>query len=120
VTIPNSVTKIQRDAFRDCSTLTTVICEVVQVPECQQNIFYNMPLSEAILYVPEESIEGYKSAIYWKDFGTILPISNSSTDLESTQSNNTNIPPYIKIIRNGQILILHDGNTYNIMGAGIK
>lgn len=120
VTIPNSVTKIQRDAFRDCPALTTVICEAVQVPECQQNIFYNMPLSEAILYVPEESIDEYKSAVYWKDFGTILPISNSSTDLESTPSNNTNIPLYIKIIRNGQLLILHDGNTYNIMGAGIK
>ena len=120
VTIPNSVTKIQRDAFRDCSTLTTVICEAVQVPECQQNIFYNMPLSEAILYVPEESIEGYKSAIYWKDFGTILPISNSSTDFECTPSDHMNHPSYIKMIHNGQILILRDGNTYNIMGMGIK
>lgn len=120
VTIPNSVTQIQRDAFRDCSTLTTVICEAVQVPECQHNIFYNIPFSEATLYVPEESIEEYNSAIYWKDFGTILPISNSPTDLEITPSNNTNIPPYIKIIRNGQLLILYDGSTYNIMGAEIK
>lgn len=120
VTLPNSITKIQRDAFRDCSALTTVICEAVQVPECQHNIFYNIPFSEATLYVPEESIEGYKSAIYWKDFGTILPISNSSTDLECTPSDHTNHPSYIKMIHNGQLLILRDGNTYNIMGMRIK
>ena len=120
VTIPNSVTKIQRNAFHDCSALTTVICKAVQVPECQQHIFYNMPLSEAILYVPEESIDEYKSAVYWKDFGTILPISNSSTDLECTPSDHMNHPSYIKMIHNGQLLILRDGNTYNIMGMRIK
>ena len=74
VTLPNSITQIQRDAFRDCTALTTVVCEAVQVPDCQHNIFANIPFLEATLYVPKESLEDYKSAIYWKDFGTILPI----------------------------------------------
>ena len=112
VTLPNSITQIQRDAFRDCSTLTTVICEAIQVPDYQHNIFANIPFLEATLYVPEESLEDYKSAIYWKDFGTILPI--TQTGLEDTQSDNK--APFIKVIRNGQLLILREGKTYNAMG----
>ena len=113
VTLPNSITQIQRDAFRDCSTLTTVICEAIQVPDYQHNIFANIPFLEATLYVPEESLEDYKSAIYWKDFGTILPI--TLTGLEDTQSDNK--ASFIKVIHNGQILILREGKTYNAMGS---
>jgi hypothetical protein len=112
VTLPNSITQIQRDAFRDCSALTTVICKAIQVPDCQHNIFANIPFLEATLYVPEESLEDYKSATYWKDFGTILPI--TQTGLENTQADNK--ASFIKVIRNGQLLILRDGKTYNAMG----
>ena len=113
VTLPNSITQIQRDAFRDCSTLTTVICEAIQVPDYQHNIFANIPFLEATLYVPEESLEDYKSAIYWKDFGTILPI--TQTGLENIQSDNK--ASFIKVIHNGQLLILRNGKTYNAMGS---
>lgn len=112
VTLPNSITQIQRDAFRDCTALTTVVCEAVQVPDCQHNIFANILFLEATLYVPKESLEDYKSAIYWKDFGTILPI--AQTGLENTQSDNK--ASSIKVIRNGQFLILREGKTYNAMG----
>jgi hypothetical protein len=33
-----------------------------------------VPLADATLYVPTESLEDYKVAEQWKDFGTILPI----------------------------------------------
>ena len=112
VTLPNSITQIQRDAFRDCFALTTVICKAIQVPDCQRNIFANIPFLEATLYVPEESLEDYKSATYWKDFGTILPI--TQTGLENTLADNK--ASFIKVIRNGQLLIFRDGKTYNAMG----
>ena len=35
---------------------------------------YYKPLSEYVLYVPAESVELYKSANAWKEFGKILPI----------------------------------------------
>ena len=115
VTLSNSITQIQRDAFRDCTALTTVVCEAIQVPECQHNIFFNVPQSAATLYVPEESLEDYKSAIYWKDFGTILPIAPTGT--ENTHSKNNNSSSFTKVILNGQLLILRDGKTYTVMGV---
>ena len=115
VTLSNSITQIQRDAFRDCTALTTVVCEAVQVPDCQHNIFFNVPQSAATLYVPEESLEDYKSAIYWKDFGTILPIAPTGT--ENTHSKNNNSSSFTKVILNGQLLILRDGKTYTVMGV---
>ena len=115
VTLPNSITQIQRDAFRDCTALTTVVCEAVQVPDCQHNIFANIPFLEATLYVPKESLEDYKSAIYWKDFGTILPIAPAGT--ENTHSKNNNSSSFTKVILNGQLLILRDGKTYTVMGV---
>lgn len=115
VTLPNSITQIQRDAFRDCTALTTVVCEAVQVPDCQHNIFANIPFLEATLYVPNESLEEYKSAIYWKDFGTILPIAPTGT--ENTHSKNNNSSSFTKVILNGQLLILRDGKTYTVMGV---
>ena len=115
VTLSNSITQIQRDAFRDCTALTTVVCEAVQVPDCQHNTFADIPFLEATLYVPEESLEDYKSAIYWKDFGTILPIAPTGT--ENTHSKNNNSSSFTKVILNGQLLILRDGKTYSVMGV---
>ena len=115
VTLPNSITQIQRDAFRDCTALTTVVCEAVQVPDCQHNTFADIPFLEATLYVPKESLEDYKSAIYWKDFGTILPIAPTGT--ENTHSKNNNSSSFTKVILNGQLLILRDGKTYTVMGV---
>ena len=116
INLPQSITQIQRDAFRDCTALTTVVCEAVQVPDCQHNTFADIPFLEATLYVPEESLEDYKSAIYWKDyFGTILPI--ASTGTENTHSKNNNSSSFTKVILNGQLLILRDGKTYTVMGV---
>lgn len=115
VTLSNCITQIQRDAFRDCTALTTVVCEAVLVPDCQHNIFFNVPQSAATLYVSEESLEDYKSAIYWKDFSTILPIAPTGT--EHTHSKNNNGSSFTKVILNGQLLILRDGKTYTVMGV---
>ena len=39
-----------------------------------------MPLSEATLYVPAQSLDDYKAAEQWKEFGTILPIEGESEE----------------------------------------
>ena len=82
------------------------------MPDNQHNIFANIPFLEATLYVPEESLEDYKSAIYWKDFGTILPI--TQTGLEDTQSDNK--ASFIKVIHTVHILIIREGKTYYAIG----
>ena len=82
ITIPKSMTNIGDKAFADCSSLTTMTCEAVEVPELGLKVFNGLPLAEAILYVPAESLDDYKAADQWKDFGTILPIEEEEPEEE--------------------------------------
>ena len=114
VTIPNSVTCIEDYAFGDCSSLLTIICHAAEVPELVGwNIFSNIPLSDATLYIPAESLEDYKAADQWKEFGTILPLEDAPDAVENIQSPTAN---GTIVIRDGQLLILRDGKTYSMMG----
>jgi len=74
LTIPSKVTHLDDYAFSGCSNLKTVACLAQKVPNTSIKPFNGVPIESATLYVPEESLEAYKSAYYWKEFGTILPI----------------------------------------------
>ena len=68
VTIPNSVTSIGSGAFRDCSSLTSVISKmenpcIIENNCFPQDVFYNVTL-----YVPNGTIEKYKSTYGWSRF----------------------------------------------------
>ena len=80
VTIPESVTSIGTEAFYNCSGLTSVTCHAQNVPSTGTSVFYYVPQSTATLYVPAESVEAYKSASQWKNFGTILPITPTAVE----------------------------------------
>jgi hypothetical protein len=72
-----------------------------------------MPLSEATLYVPAQSLDDYKAAWQWKEFGTILTLDKAPSAVDNISSPSANTR---KLLRNGQLIIVRDGIEYNAMG----
>ena len=88
---PASITAIEMNAFDLCVGITEVTCRATTPPimsdgqeEYMTSVFCRVPLADATLYIPAESLEAYKSANQWKDFGQILPIKESFEDLFPT------------------------------------
>ena len=78
IVIPAGVTTIETLAFHYCKALKFVTCEAVNPPALSGSVFMFTPITDATLYVPAESLEAYKAAMEWKDFGQILPIEPTS------------------------------------------
>jgi hypothetical protein len=75
ITIPQSVTSIGSSAFHDCRGLTSVT-NLNPIPQSITSdvfydVYYNVDLDGATLYVPAEAIAAYENAAVWKEFGTI-------------------------------------------------
>ena len=117
ISIGNSVTEIGDEAFAECKSLTTIICQAKEVPLLSSSSFQGISISDITLYVPKESLELYKTAYVWKDFGTILPI--PETDIEDVFAPNV-ADKATKIFYKGQIYIIRDGKTYTIMGQEVN
>jgi hypothetical protein len=75
--IGKNVINIEKYAFRkdnrpgESAPITEVINRSVKPQLINEYHFYNTDLSKAVLRVPEQSIEAYKTAEGWKDFGVI-------------------------------------------------
>lgn len=70
--IPNSVTSIGYDAFHNCTALELVICHATLAPTLGSNNYFN----NAIIYVPDASVETYKTASGWSAYADrIKPLS---------------------------------------------
>ena len=135
VTIPNSVTTIGNSAFFDCDRLSKVslgsgmgdiggdafagckrlydiYCYATFPPYARESSFatYN-----GNLYVPCESKEDYEYDLVWGNFKYIECISTESA-VEDIPTATTNTQ---KLLRDGQLLIIRDGKTYNAQGAAL-
>jgi hypothetical protein len=98
VNIPYGVTTIGENAFDNCSELKTIIlpktitkignmafnswgskdvyCYAEQLPELGEGVFFAYSGTNATLHVPATSIETYKGAEQWKDFGSIVALTD--------------------------------------------
>ena len=112
-----NVTSIGKQAFSSCDSLRTVICEAVEVPELEMDVFSGTPLSYVTLYVRAQSLDDYKAADQWKDFGRILPLEEAPSAVENTR---LPIANGAKLLRDGQVYILKDNKVYTLMGAEIQ
>lgn len=73
VTLPSRINSIGQDAFANCLELTQIICKAENPPVIYNNtknsVFWSIP-ADCKVYVPENSVETYRAAEGWKDFGT--------------------------------------------------
>ena len=148
IEVPSSVTTIYQDAFYDCISLKSVVLgenitsiedlafyncynleKIVSLsitpPSKGASAFNSTPITDpdieerAPIYVPDASVEVYKQA--WKDYN-IQPLSSMPNDDDLGMSVETITTPTTespKMLRNGQLIILRDGKTYNVMGMEI-
>lgn len=63
ITIPDRVTTIGEEAFDSCSNLTKIYCKATTPPTLGSNAF-----DYTIIYVPQASVEAYKSADGWSEY----------------------------------------------------
>lgn len=79
VDLPASLLEIDEGAFEDCVELKTIICRALTPPSLDSEAFnyggdgFN-PYTYATVYVPEESVDVYKSANVWRKFTNINAI----------------------------------------------
>ncbi len=94
-----------------------------------RSYFYNLDMDEYVMYIAngneatqiakrlnEWRRTAYNADPYWQKFN-IVGKNNAPTAVDNISSPDANTH---KLLRNGQLLILRDGKTYNIMGAEIK
>ena len=120
IKIPSSVTSLAVRCFWNCSSLKTVTCEMPKA--IKGDFFLDTPINQATLYVPEASLESYKTTYPWSGFGTILPITATGINhitankaanidaiynLDGKRSNGTN--------RGLNIIRMTDGTTKKVM-----
>ncbi len=74
IVIPGSVTRLEDMAFAGCSALTDVYCLAENAPLATSREFLGLSYESATLHVPANSVEKYKTAELWKDFGNIVSL----------------------------------------------
>ncbi len=81
VIIPKSVTEIGYNSFGNCKKLNKVFCYAEFLPDTNINAFQNSNSQNAMLYVPEESLDNYINNAPWNLFGKILSLGDNKYSL---------------------------------------
>ena len=113
ITIPNSVTSIGERAFAWCSGLTSIE-SLAEVPPTLGSSAFNNVSTRIPVYVSCGSVSAYQSAEGWKDFTNIQCMPEDESAVDNVHSQSTNVQ---KIFRDGQLVIIRDGKTYNAQGV---
>ena len=107
IIIPASVTEIGNYAFAGCSNVWRMTVDAVVPPTVYAETFKGIDRNISVV-VPAGSEEAYRQAAYWQEF--FIKDTNSPLPITNCQ----------KILREDQILILRNGQTYTMMGQPVN
>jgi hypothetical protein len=109
ITLPASMEYIADNGFALCAKLTSMTVNATVPPTVAARTFEDVDRTIPV-YVPQESVDLYKAAPVWQEFYIVGKVASS---LENQPAATDNCQ---KLIRDGQLIIIHDGKTYNAMG----
>ena len=69
--LPSTITSIGRQCFFQCSQLVTFICRNTTPPTLDSGVFESTN-SALSIYVPDESVDAYKTATNWVNYASII------------------------------------------------
>jgi hypothetical protein len=115
ISLGSRIKNIDKNAFGNCYRLYEITCYAQDPPVADLTSFANY---DAYFHVPCNALRYYNVDPVWKNFHNI-----ECLDTDDTMIENTNIQSPItdcqKLIRDGHLIILHDGKTYNAQGAAL-
>ena len=91
VTLSSNLKCIDDSAFHKCTSIADMYCYAEQVPETGKDVFVESNYKKATLHVPAAAIETYKNAEQWKDFGTIIALTDDDPKPTGIQSINNEV-----------------------------
>lgn len=83
ITLGKRVTSISYGALRECSNLAEIYCKAMTPPSLYSYVFDGLP-TNAMFYVPMESVEDYKSANGWSDYAANIVGYDFNTSSDTT------------------------------------
>ena len=96
ITIPENVTSIGEEAFCYCNSLKSIICEAVTPPTLGDYVFFYGTNANLTIYVPETSIEKYRSASGWSN-QTLQPIPGALSTSKYYRIKNVSTGLYLQV-----------------------
>lgn len=67
VTIPESITNIEKNAFQDCSSLTEITCLATTAPTLNGTVFSDLPTNGTLTYPCKSDYSTWLEQLGWKD-----------------------------------------------------
>lgn len=68
IVIPEGVIFIGSSAFSACGNLQKIYCTPTIPPTLESNSIFSGIYADAVIYVPQESVDSYKSAVDWSNY----------------------------------------------------
>lgn len=93
ITLPESLTRIGAYAFAECMNVTKIYCPAIEVPTADYAAFADIDTTIPV-FVPESSINAYKTANEWKDFTNYRALGSSAINSMEMESSNETVRYY--------------------------